>query len=187
MGTEKCPFCGQEIDAAATRCFFCGAELSEESIHKRLEQLQKQDALFSRRIRSPIAAGIIVIIILVGIVFFYDTSGRKHMSIFDNPDQSSTVRLRAEVTFPGARFVISNNDSFDWRNVKLEIMPESTEDRFNLRVPNISAGETYTVDAAEFAKEDGIRFDPYTMKPKKFWILCDAPAKKSGFYQAAWK
>ena len=54
MGTEKCPFCRQEIDAAATMCFFCGAELSEESIHKRLEQLQEQDARVARRIRSPI-------------------------------------------------------------------------------------------------------------------------------------
>jgi hypothetical protein len=187
MGTEKCPFCGQEIDAAATRCFFCGAELSEESIHKRLEQLQKQDALHSRRIRRPIAVGIIVVIILVGIVFFYDASGRKNMSVFDNPDQSSTIRLRAKVTFPGARFVISNNDSFDWRNVRLEIMSESTEDRFSLRVPSISAGETYKVAAAEFSKGDGTRFNPYTMKPKKFLILCDAPAKKSGFYQAGWK
>jgi len=65
------------------------------------------------------------------------------------------LRLNAEVTFPGARFIISNNDSFDWRNVKLEIMPESTEYRFSLRVPNISAGEICKATAVEFSKKAG--------------------------------
>jgi hypothetical protein len=187
MGTEKCPFCGQEIDAAATRCFFCGAELNEESVHKRLEQLYKQDARPARRIRNPIVAVIIVVIILIYFVFFYDTPGKKAIPVINNPYQSSIVILKAKVTFPGERFLISNNDSFDWSNVKLEIMPESTEDHFCLRVPIIPSGETYTAAAAEFSKEDGIRFNPYKMKPKKFWILCETPNKESGSYQASWK
>ena len=187
MGTEKCPFCGQEIDAAATRCFFCGADLSEESVHKRLEQLHQQDAQAAQRIRSPVIVGIIVIIILMSIVFFYDASGRKRISVVDDQKQSSTLRLNAKVTYPGARFIISNNDSFDWINVKLEFVTDSTEDRFSLRVPNITAGETYTAAAAEFSKKDGIRFNPYETKPRKFWILCDTPTEQSGSYQAGWK
>jgi hypothetical protein len=187
MGTEKCPFCGQEIDAAATRCFFCGADLSEESVHKRLEQLHQQDARTARSVRSPIIVGIIVIIILMSIVFFSDTSGRKCISVVDDQKQSSTVRLNAKVTYPGARFIIANNDSFDWVNVKLEFVTDSTEDRFSLRIPNISAGETYTAAAAEFSKKDGTRFNAYETKPRKFWILCDTPTKQSGSYQAGWK
>jgi hypothetical protein len=187
MGIEKCPFCGQEIDSAATRCFFCGAELSVESVHKRLEQLHEQDERVARRIRSPIVVGIIVVIILISIVFFYDTSGSKRISVIDDSNQISTVRLKAKVTYPGARFIISNDDSFDWVNVKLEFMPDSTEDRFSLRVPNISAGEIYTAAAAEFSKEDGTRFNPHIMAPKKFWILCDTPTKERGSYQAGWK
>jgi hypothetical protein len=186
MGTEKCPFCGQEIDTAATRCFFCGAELSEESVHKRLEQLHEQDARVARKVHSHIVVGIIIVIILIGIVFFYDTSGRKRISI-DDPYQNSTLRLNAKVTYPGARFIISNNDSFDWINVKLEFVPESAEDRFGLRVPNISAGETYSAAAAEFLKKNGVRFNPQIMKPKKFWILCDTPTNQRGSYQAVWK
>ena len=187
MGTEKCPFCGQEIDTAATRCFFCGAELSEESVHKRLEQLQEQDARVARKVHSHIVIGSIVVIILISIVFFYDTSGRKRISVINDLNQSSTLRLNAKVTYPGARFVISNNDSFDWINVKLEFVPESTEDRFSLGVPDISAGETYTAASAEFLKEDGTRFNPYKMKPKKFWILCETPTKERGSYRAVWK
>lgn len=187
MGTEKCPFCGQEIDSAATRCFFCGAELNEESIHRRLEQLHIQDARLAQKVRSPFAVVVIVVIILISIIFFYDTSGRKRISDVDSSGRSSTVKLKAKVTFPGARFIISNNDSFDWENVKLEIIPESTEDRFSLRIPNISAGETYTAAAAEFSKDDGTHFNPDTMKPQKFWILCDTPTRESGSYLTGWK
>jgi hypothetical protein len=187
MGTEKCPFCGQEIDAAASRCFFCGAELSEGSVHKRLEELHEQDTRVARRTRSHIVIGIIVVIILMSIVFFYDTSGRKRVSVVDSSYQDSTVRLKAKVTYPGAKFVISNDDSFDWMNVKLEIVPEFTEDRFSLSVPNISAGETYTAAAVEFSKEDGTRFDPYKMKPMRFWILCDTSTKEKGSCQVGLK
>lgn len=189
MGPEKCPFCGQEIDSAATKCFFCGAELNEESIHRRLEQLHIQDVRVARRIRNPLLIKVVVVLILVGVVFFYGTSGRKRISDVDSSGRSSTVKLNAKVIYPGARFIISNNDSFDWENVKLEIIPESTEDRFSLGVPNILAGETYTAAAAEFLKDDGNRFNPflYTMKPKKFCILCDTPTGENGSYLAGWK
>jgi hypothetical protein len=187
MGTEKCPFCGQEVDAAATRCFFCGAELNEESVHKRLEQLHKQDARLDRRIHRPVAAGVIFVIVMISILFFYEMSGKRRISAIDNTDKSSMVRLRAEVTFPGARFIITNNDSFDWKNVKLEIMPESTKEWFSLRVPNISAGQTYTAAATKFSKEDGARFNPNILRPKEFWILCDTPTSKRGSYQVTCK
>ena len=187
MGTEKCPFCDQEIDTAATRCFFCGAELNEESVHKRLEQLHTQDIQAARRIHKPLLIKVIVILIFAGVVFFYGTSGRKHMSDVGSTGQSSTVKLNAKVAFAGAQFIISNNDSFDWKNVNLEIIPGSLEDRFSLNVPVILSGETYEADAAEFVNDIGIHFDPVKMKPQEFWILCDTPTRKGGSYLADWK
>ena len=187
MGPEKCPFCGQEIDSAATKCFFCGAVLNEESVHKRLEQLHIQDVQVARRARNPHLIKVIVVLILGGVVFFYGTSGRKRISDVDSLARTSTVKLTAKVVYPGARFIISNNDSFDWENVKLELISETTEDRFSLRVPNILAGQTYTVAAAEFLKDDGIRFNPSTMKPKEILILCDTLTGKSGSYLTNWK
>jgi len=187
MGTEKCPFCGQEIDATATRCFFCGADLNERSVHKRLEQLHIQDVRTARRIHKPLLIKVVVVLILVIVVFFYGTSGRKRISNIDSPGRTSTVKLNAKVVYPGERFVISNNDLFDWKNVKLEIVSEITEDRFSLKVPNILAGETYTAAAAEFLKDEGTRFNPYTMKLKKFWILCDTPTRANASYLARWE
>ncbi|MHC4323474.1 MAG: hypothetical protein ACYSUX_04280 [Planctomycetota bacterium] len=182
MGTEKCPFCGQEIDAAATRCFFCGAELNEKTVHNRLEQLHIQDARAARRIRNPLLIKVVAIIFLAGVIFFYGTSGRKRKSDIDSSSRSSTVKLNANVICPGARFIISNNDSFEWKNVKLEIISETAGESFSLSIPNVLAGETYTAAAAEFLKDDGIRFNPYTMKPQKFCIMCDTPSKKNGSY-----
>jgi hypothetical protein len=187
MGTEKCPFCGQEIDAAAKRCFYCGAELNEESIHKRLEQLHMQDKQNARRIHKPLLIKIIVILILAGIVFFYGTSGRKHISGIDSTAQGLTVILNAKVTFPGTRFIISNNDSFDWKSVKLQIIPESMTESFSLNIPVILSGETYTADASKFLNNEGIRFNPDKMKSLKFRILCDTPTRGSGLYLADWK
>jgi hypothetical protein len=187
MGTEKCPFCGQEIDSSAKKCFFCGAELNDESVHQRLEQLQIQDIQAARRIHKPFLLKVIVILILAGVIFFYDTSGRKHTSKLDNPAQSLTVKLKAKVTFPGTQFIISNNDSFDWKNVKLEIIPDSMEERFRLSIPIIISGEKYTANATKFLNNEGIHFNPDKMKPRKFWILCDTPAGRSGSYMADWK
>jgi hypothetical protein len=90
MGTEKCPFCGQEIDADATRCFFCGSELDRESVDKRLEQLHKQDSS-RRKIHSPGALVAIVGIILVCVVLFRGTSGVKRPPAVVSQSEGSRV------------------------------------------------------------------------------------------------
>lgn len=185
MGTEKCPFCGQEIDAAATRCFFCGAELNKESVHKRLEQLHIQDLQTVRKLHKPLLMKFIAILILAGVLFFYGTS--KRTSNIEILNRSSTVKLSAEVTLSGTGFMISNNDSFDWKNVRLEIIPESLKDRFSLRIQNIIAGKTYKADTSAFVNDVGIRFNTDKMKPKEFWILCDTPIIAGGYYRADWK
>ena len=187
MGTEKCPFCGQEIDAAATRCFFCGAELNEESVHKRLEQLHIQDIKAARRIHKPLLIKVIVILILAGVVFFYGTSSKKRTSGIDISGRTSNVKLSAKIAFSGARFIISNNDSFDWKNVKLEIIPESMEDRFSLSVPIILSGDRYSVDTTKFLNNNGIHFNPDKIKPQEFRIKCDTPTRAIGSYQTNWK
>lgn len=188
MGTEKCPFCGQEIDAEATRCFFCGARLDEESVEKRLEQLHVQEGRrLARRVRNPIALEVVAVLILIYVVLFHGEPAGKRSSAVVGPSESSTVRLNAKVTFAGPRFVISNNDSFHWENVKLEVTSGAFGESFALSVPKISAGETYTVGASEFYRKDGTRFDPVSTKPQRFWIRCDTPEGENGSYMAGWR
>lgn len=188
MGTEKCPFCGQEIDAGATKCFFCGEKLDEKSIESRLEQLHYQEGLRSgRKIRCPVVLKVMVAGILLGIVLFRGTPGGNNFSPLEHPSEGTAVRLSARVTFAGARFVISNNDTFDWENVKLEVVSADSMEPFCLTVTRIPAGGTYTVGAAEFRRNDGTRFNPSSTKSERFWIRCDIPERGSGSYLAGWK
>lgn len=189
MGTEKCPFCGQEIDAEATKCFFCGASLDEESIEKRIEQLHYQeDVRLARKVRSPVVLEVLVVGILLGIILFHGTPGGKHSSLLEGPSRSSTISLNAEVTFAGSLFVISNNDPFDWENVKLEVVSAGSGEPFCLTVLEpIRAGGTYTAKAATFCRKDGTRFNPLSMKLHRFWIRCDTPERENGSYLAGLK
>lgn len=186
MGPEKCPFCGQEIDSEAAKCFFCGAELDEEDVVQRLDQLEIEDLRAAKqKTKYPLALWIVVVV-LVCIVLFSGASIKKYGSVKLSSSQESTVRLNARVTFTGAQFIVYNNDSFDWMSVDLQISLETIGSDFNLSVPVIHAEEKRTVRASEFIGKDGNRFNPYTMKPKRFLIRCDTQTRKNGTYSAIW-
>jgi hypothetical protein len=182
MGTEKCPFCGQEIDAEAAKCFFCGAKLDEESVEKRLEQLHVQES--ARRVHRPIALGLVVVAILIYLILFHGAPVKRRLPAIQGLPDSPTVRLNAKVISAGARFIISNNDPFDWENVKLEVSSAAFGEPFGLNVARIPAGQTHTVDAAEFHNKDGVSFNPLSMKLQRFRIRCDTPGGRSGSYLA---
>jgi len=184
MATEKCPFCGEEIDAGAARCFFCSAALDYDSVEKRLDQLQRQESV--RRAHSPAVPALVVILILAGIVLFQVIPGTRRSRKVEVAPENSTVRLNANVTIAGVQCAVTNNDSFDWENVRLEIVSATIENNFGLRVPKIPAGQTHRANLAEFATEKGVLFDPLTTKPRRFWIRCDTPDRQTGSYLASW-
>jgi len=104
----------------------------------------------------------------------------------NSSNQSSTVDLNASVRFTGSQFVIENKDSFDWTNVKLEVNSKTFSSGYILRVGRMTAGETYTVGAMQFAKSGGEKFNPFTHKALNFSIWCDTPSGK-GFYYGGWE
>lgn len=188
MGPEKCPFCGQEIDTEAAKCFFCGAELDEASVEKRIEQLEREDSKKpALKTKCPLVLQLIVFFILIFVALFSGTSKRKPESLEAGTSEQSAVRLNAKVTPSGSQFTIVNNDSFDWTNVELQIISKTAGSNFILNVPKIPSGETYTLRAAEFTMKDGTRFNPYTMKPDRFWIWCETPNTEKGSYVAGFK
>ena len=187
MGPEKCLFCGQEIDSDATKCFFCGAELEKDSIANRLEQLQIEDNKASvQKVTCPFGLQVIVFV-LICIALFSGKSARKSGSSKAGPPEGSEVRLNARVTFTGSQFIIYNNDTFDWTNVDFQLTLKNIGNSFNLSVPIIPAGKKRIVRASEFTDKDGARFNPYTMKPKRFLVWCDTQDRKNGTYFAGWK
>lgn len=136
--------------------------------------------LLSRTIIS--IGGLVVFIILaVGSV---DTDSVDSPSSYP-PKTSKPKRpdLDTTVVFTGTQFVISNHNNFDWTNVKLEINSGIIRGGHTLRVGRMSAGQKYTVGAAQFSKSDGERFNPFTHKVKNITITCD----DFGFYYAEWQ
>jgi hypothetical protein len=98
----------------------------------------------------------------------------------DDDGESSSVDLNASVSFSGTQFVITNNDTFDYNNAKLEVNGD-----YVLKGYNLKSGETYTVGIMQFADSDGNRFT-LMKKPQKFSIWCDLGNGKNGFYYATW-
>ena len=188
MGPEKCPFCEQEIYTEAKKCFFCGASLDRNSIENRIDQLCKQEEIkHISRVEIPLAVKIIVFIILVCTVLFLGRSRFKPSLTNVVSAQGSIVSLNAEVTLSGSHFIITNNDSFDWTNVELQILSDYIGNNFITVIPKISKGQKLSVRATEFTKKDGTSFNPYTMKSQGFRIRCDTPVKENVSYHAGLK
>lgn len=98
----------------------------------------------------------------------------------------SYVDLNASVSFTGTQFVITNGDSFNWNDVELEINAGLLKGGYKLKAVLISAGQTYTVGALQFAKRGGERFNPLTIKPQSLSIFCNT-SKGRGFYSGKWE
>lgn len=99
---------------------------------------------------------------------------------------SSGIGLNADVTFNGTHFVISNKDDFDWGNVTLAINGGVAFPGFSYSIPEIAAGQTYTVFSGRFYKPDGSQFNPDTTKIQRFTIDCDTP-KGPGSWSSTWR
>jgi len=129
--------------------------------------------------------GIIGLVALVAVVMWicgvFKTEKKP-----ETPSKPLYVDLNASVRFTGTQFIITNNDTFDWRNAELEINPGLLKSGYKLNAGLMSTGQTYTVGAMQFAKPDGTKFNPFLIKPQSINISCDTP-KGKGFYSGGWK
>ena len=168
MGSERCPFCGQEIDSEARKCFFCGSALDKDSVEKQLETLNRQDVHKSvHKIRSLLLKLLFVVVIVVlAIIIFYPKGA-----------------LKAQITYTGSQYIISNNNSFTWTNIELDFVSGIERCSFVLKLDKISSGQTITVKAAQFTDSGGVGFDPEQMQPQQLNISCDTPYGRKSFSQ----
>ena len=94
---------------------------------------------------------------------------------------SSTIDLKASVSFTGTQFIIKNNDNFTYTNAKLEV-----NRKYVLTGKDLKPGESYSVGMMQFADDDGNRLNSM-IKPLSFSIWCDLNDNKNGFYYAEWQ
>lgn len=183
MALTKCKECGKDVSTTAKACPNCGAP---DFLPDNAKKEQKKKGVLSGGDLS-FKSGLIAVLIFVGILLvivmiMQGTSG-------DNESTgSSIVKLKASVEFTGTQLVITNNDSFDWVNVKMEINAGLVRSGYALEHPIMKAGETYTVGALQFAKSNGTRFNPIGMKVQKFSIISrDSNNMPKGSWYGEWK
>lgn len=201
----KCPKCNQDIIFGTNPCPNCKSSLAWSQQGPVLylppigipqqQTIQKQDVaapvseksnIFNPTLnpkKTAIGCGILIIVALV-IAVIIGTMPKSNTT-----SESSFIDLKSSVSFDGSQFTISNNDEFDWLNVKFELNSPAglSGSGYKLTYPRIVAGQTYTVGAMQFTKEDGTRFNPFTTKPLTIVIICDTPNGKTGIGGGNWK
>jgi len=129
-----------------------------------------------------LVALIVVAFAILAVVIF------QFLSSDGDTKKPDILKFSASVSFTGTQFIIINQDTFDWLNVKLEINAGLIAGGYSLEHPVMKAGQSYTVGALQFAKSDGTRFNPITMKPQKLAIYSrDKRGMIKGSYHARWK
>jgi hypothetical protein len=153
---------------------------AEEKARQEAQEKVKQER-DTKNFKTGCIGCLSIVAIVVLIMVFTGAFGSKNGN-----EEPGYVDLNAQVRFTGTQFVIVNEDSFDWLDVKLEVNPGTLSKGYELRVPRLEAGATYTVGVMQFTKSDGTRFNPVTTKPKSFSVFCATPNKGTGYYYGGW-
>ena len=150
-------------------------EKIREEVKTEIEEKKKKSSLGTG------CLGFLILVIIVYFIMFNPFTSQEEET------QPSIISLNASVRFTGTQFIIVNNDSYDWLNIKMEINGSLLKSGFILKTTRIEAGETYTVGALQFAKKDGTRFDPGTYKPQSFDIYCETPEGENTSWSGGWE
>ena len=202
----KCPQCDFENEESSKFCKNCNLLLSKQGYsednpytkknideeNKIREKIRKEEKIREevkteieeKKKKSSLGTGCLGFLILVIIVYFIMFNPFTSQ---EEETQPSIISLNASVRFTGTQFIIVNNDSYDWLNIKMEINGSLLKSGFILKTTRIEAGETYTVGALQFAKKDGTRFDPGTYKPQSFDIYCETPEGENTSWSGGWE
>lgn len=139
-----------------------------------------------------------VLIIIVIIVFIWlfpnDCSSSSSSSSGSNSSSSSSsssnsssdnwIDLDVSVYDEGTQLSITNNDTFSYRNLRIEINPPSNifKSGYVYSTSLLSSGKTIFVGYGNFTKPDGEKFNPFAYKVQKVYITCDLSSGKEGMY-----
>lgn len=169
------------------------SELSPEEKRKiyeeekaRLEAQEKLKTEAQAKKNKNAGLGCLAIIGIVAIIWIISNISGGKSSSSTSSSSVQDVTLKAAVRFTGNQFVLTNEDTFAWTDVKIEINSGMLKSGFIYRADRIEAGKTYTVGALQFAKPDGTRLNPFSVKPQNVTITASTP-RGSGFFYGGWK
>ena len=98
-------------------------------------------------------------------------------------EETGYFDLAMTLNWDGYVFTLVNNSGRDWTDITFEINEGLIASGYIMKVKRIAAGSKVTLRAKQFAKPDGLIFNPATHKPTKFSVLCDVEgSSKKGFW-----
>ena len=165
-----CSKCGNELPKNDNFCSNCNERVWAKTFRSKADENKQK---------------VIAWIFLIGIITIGIFLVKGIFSPRPTNNSAKTIEIHASVRFTGAQFVITNNDNFDWTNVKFEVNSGFLGGGYVLETPIIAAQNTYTVGALQFAKDDGTRLNPFAVKPQNIFISCETPQGKA-FYSGGW-
>lgn len=146
-----------EIPTKATKCPHCQSDVR---------------SWFSKH---PIITGVAILFIVSSLIPTFSAPAREEAESekvnIPAPTSVRKMHLKANVRFTGTQFIISNLDDTDCVNATMEINKGLLSGGYVLDGYTLKAGQTYTVGALQFAKDEN-RFDPFEIKPKEFYFYC---------------
>lgn len=113
----------------------------------------------------------LVVLIFALILELFSGGGKKEQA-----QKAQVAAVDAYIHFDGERFAITNNNDYDWTNVRFEVNSGLPSGGYVLKHPPMEAGNIYSVEALQFCKGDRTKLNPSTTKPQNFSIFCDTPA-----------
>jgi hypothetical protein len=106
----------------------------------------------------------LVISVLTGVFSSSSTSTNTNSS---EPQVERRTEFKAEVTFTGAQFAVTNADDHDCIGSRM-----SVNNKYWLKGYTLEKGQTYKFGAGEFTEDDNTRFNPFAIKPTSFSVIC---------------
>jgi hypothetical protein len=89
--------------------------------------------------------------------------------------------LNASARYSGTQIIITNSDSFNWDNLKIELNSGLLDSGYYYEGGTIKAGSTATIGLLNFAKSSGERLNPLLIKVRTAYISADTPSGRASY------
>lgn len=112
----------------------------------------------------------VLLIFIVGIVAFSGLMSFCNGLVPGGSKAPSTPvrpapKMSVGMSFKGTHFELRNEGTEAWQDITIEV-----NDGYKTSLAALEAGQSASIGAMEFANKQGLRFNPYQMKPQQVYI-----------------